>query len=85
MRPRTFYRKLILNNFYIYIFSIECLIFEISETEEKFSQFLHKRPYKIRNSYNGAIFIINYLRIFWLSKFNKALMASVPTVPTCLV
>ncbi len=34
---------------------IECLIFEISVKEEKISQFLHKRPYKIKNTYNDAI------------------------------
>ncbi len=49
-----FVENLILNNFYIYIFSLEHLIFKISVKEWKFPQFHHEWPSKLRNTYNGG-------------------------------
>ncbi len=59
-----------LTTFTFKFFSIERRILEIPVKEWKFSQFLHKQPCKIRNTYGGTIWQDKYLNIFWAPKFH---------------
>ncbi len=79
MPTDIFVGNLILNNFYVYIFLIERVIFETSVKSENFHNFSISGHVKLEAPTVALSVVINYLNIFWVLKFKAALIASVST------